>query len=117
MSSSSYSLSLGSAPASLIRVIPRSPLTLQFDNALRAPVNLRYDRAHTQSHPRTRAKDRSSKNTPTNCEGLRYRTLGSSHLPHTHSPYYKLHLCFFGFEMGNIAHLALIGAVARTQLV
>ncbi|KAJ8596121.1 hypothetical protein M405DRAFT_806066 [Rhizopogon salebrosus TDB-379] len=29
-----------------------------------------------------RAKDRSSKNTPTNCEGLRYRTPGSSHLPH-----------------------------------
>ncbi|KAJ8587658.1 hypothetical protein M405DRAFT_843023, partial [Rhizopogon salebrosus TDB-379] len=183
MSSSSYPLSLGSAPASLIRVIPRSPLTLQ-------------------SHPRTRAKDRSSKNTPANCEGLRYRTPGSSHLPHpqaalstalcsralgtppvsqlplvhqrpsclpqdrsskntptncpsapattstrnqrqrqlrltpispkpiasptrsptspkpivsltctiTMQPYYKHHLCFFGFEMGNIAHLALIGA-------
>ncbi|KAJ8596116.1 hypothetical protein M405DRAFT_806056 [Rhizopogon salebrosus TDB-379] len=63
MSSSSYPLSLGSTPASLIRVIPRSPLTLQ-------------------SHPRTRAKDRSSKNTPTNCDGLRYRTPDSSHLPH-----------------------------------
>jgi hypothetical protein len=46
----------------------------QLENALRTPVNLRYDHAHTQSHPRTRAKDRSSKNTPTNCEGLRYRT-------------------------------------------